>query len=362
MYLFDPSLGFSTFAPLTIAVFLVFVVAGVFQKRYRVLIWFGFFIGTVAAFSIMVHINCGMIYCARYLIFTWPIVPLFLATEGYGILRPEIGKKVLYSTLFLSSCILLCINGGYGGFNSTTQWILRNVPQLYAPYSATFYCRTLGVDGGYDISDPAYYLDPETGEVRKLAYKADEGQAERVLHDLAGDEASMAYLEEKLDEHGTDGKYHYINFPLSGKCQVHEATLEDLEDRGELIGGMVVAEGHDLAVGNAGRGQLVGFPFVIEGNTVYKLEVELAEDVDFSRAINDVLAVDFYGGPDYDRGEQQATGFIQDGTYNYTFYFDSGDIDSGFLDGAVRLFTLCDTDVLIGMDLFRVTEMERIYE
>lgn len=353
MYLFDPALGFGTFAPLALIVFLALVVAGLIRRKPRVLVWAGFLLGTVGAFSLMWHINCGMVYCARYIIFTWPIIPMFLATDGFDLLKPVTARRILYPLIILSCFFLLFVNRVTNcyEFNATTQWILRNMPQLYAPYSATFYCRTLHIDGAYNITDPAYYLDPQTDEVRKLIYKADEGQKDRVLAELTGDGDSVVYLAEKLEKNGTDGKYHYISFPASGKYQVREKTPED---KGELISGATVVEEHDFTAGYPEDGRLIWFPFTIKQNTVYKVELSLAEDTDFNAAIDARMIVDFYG-PNYDRPEQQAAGFIRDGRYDYTFYFDAGDTGTETLDGTVRLFT---ADSSVDVETLRITEME----
>ena len=358
MYLFDTNLGFGSFAPLTIILFLVLVVVGVFLKRYRMLAWGGFLLGTVAIFSLMTHINCGMTYCARYIIFTWPIVPLFLATDGYELVKPEWCKKVMYPALLACSSLLLVVNAGTGAYDFSweTQWILRKIPQLYAPYYATFYSRTLHMDGAYWCVEPAYYLDPQTDEVRKLIYKADEGQAERVLNDLTGDGDSVAYLEEKLEKNGTDGKFHYINFPASGTYQVREKTPEE---RGELKSVEIIVEENDMAVGNAAYGQLVSFPFTIKKDTTYKVEVTLGEETDFDDAMQARINVDFYG-PGYDSPVQEATGFAQDGKYDYAFYFDSEDVGGETLDGWVRMFTIGVPEATIPVETLRVTEMEQV--
>lgn len=359
MYLFDPSVGFGTFAPVAIIMFLVLVVVGVVRRKLRVLIWAGFLLGTVAAFSLMFHINCGMVFCARYIIFTWPIISIFMATDGFDILKPVTARRIVYPVIILSCVFLLFVNrttSSYG-FSRTTQWILKNAPQLYAPYSATFYCRTLHVDGAYNITDPAYYLDPQTDEVRKLIYKADEGQAAKVLNDLTGNSDSVAYLAEKLEKNGTDGEYHYVSFPASGKYQVREKSPEE---KGELVNAGVVVEEHDLVLGQQGVGTLASMPFTIKENTTYKIEIELAEDIDFDDAVKAEMGFDFYAGSVYDRVEQQVSDFAKEGRYDYCFYLDSGDMDNEMLDGYFRLFIMVDPGGSLDVEMLRVTEMERV--
>lgn len=121
-----------------------------------------------------------------------------------------------------------------------------------------------------------------------------------------------------------------------------------------------VVEGRDLAIGNAADGQLVSFPFTIKKNTIYKVEVTLGQETDFADAARSVLIVDFYAGPGYDGGGQEASGFTQDGKYDYTFYFDSGDVGGETLDGSVRMFTGGVPEGPIPVETLRVTEMEHV--
>lgn len=358
-YLFDPSLGLFTFAPIQLLAFLILIIIALTQKRFQALIWAAFLLGTVWAFSLMVHINCGMLYCARYLAWTYPIIPFFLATIGYETIESHFSKHILYPVMIATTAILLCVNMGpsvrqYLLFNHATEWILQNFPQIYNPYSATFYSRTLHVNGGYYITDPAYYKDWRSDEIRKLIFKADPGSAERVMNDLTGDEASVAYLEAQLDRYGLDGKFHYVNFPYAGKYQVREKTPEE---RGEMRRIATLLEESDFALTDIGEYQIVGFPIRLKEDTPYKVELTLADDVDFSTAAQ--LAVDFYDGPAYDRAEQERNNFVQNGRYQYTFYINSGEFDGSdeVLDCETRLY-VWNTDTVIQVESFSVTEME----
>lgn len=183
-YLFDPTLGFFTFSAIGLIMFFGLSIVAICRKDLRALPWLAFLLGTVAAFALMFHINCGMIFCARYLVWTYPIIPIFLATVGFDVLHSVLWRRIIYSVAAISSGLLLFINHPTAQsslyFNPVTQWILENVPIFYSPYSATFYSRTLHIDGAYNCTQVAYYQSPKTGEVRKLIFKAEPDQAQLV--------------------------------------------------------------------------------------------------------------------------------------------------------------------------------------
>lgn len=225
-YLFDPTLGFFTFAPLQLLLFFVMVVVAICRKRYEAIPWAAFLLSVLCAVSLMYHINCGMYYCARYLVWIYPVVSLFIVTVGFDAMNRVAVKVTTTVAMCVVSCGLLGMNykdpGASVYFNESTQRILEYCPSLYRPYSATFYCRTLHIDGGYYNTEPAYYKDRTDGYVRKMIYRATPEQCELVINSIAGDEASMEYVRKQMDKTGMDGKFHYLNFPRGGKYQIME--------------------------------------------------------------------------------------------------------------------------------------------
>ena len=337
-YLFDPSLGFFSFAPLAILAFFVLGIISLFQKqsakRWRALPWLLFLVGTVLAYSLMYHINCGMIYCARYLVWTYPIVVIFLATIGYETIHAIPMRQIGSVALVASSLFLFAVNFRSAldcySFNPMTRWILDRVPQVYEPLSSTFYSRVLHEDGPYWHTEPAYYLDSQTDEVRKVLYKAYPGVEEELLGELTGDEASLQFLYYSLKELKYDDEYHYLDLPKSGPYQLHRKTPEE---KGEFVPGKVlIDEENVLLLPNAGI-RSVWIPTTISANTWYKIEIELDGEFDFDDA--DGLFVDFWGdGYDY---AQQESYFLVSGRYRYELYFNSGDFDWDTKDIIVRL-------------------------
>lgn len=352
MYFFDPTLGFFTFAPLQLIIFFILAIRSLTHGQKKSVVWLLFLIGTVFSFSLFLHINCGVIFCARYLIWTYPIIPIFLSTIGYDTIHSTLCKKIIYYLIILSTLFLLYINSSTAfmayHFNNITQWILQYIPGVYNPYSATFYCRTLHIDGGYYCTDPAYYKDA-TGNIRKLIFKADEGEANVILEDLIGNEKSIQYLKYRLNEIKPDGKFHYINFSKLDDLEIREKTLEE---KGILKKKDIILEKYDFNLTDVGDYQEGVFPIRIMPNTYYKIELELDENFDFSTPV--YFFVDFYGGSEY----QEASDFLSRGVMKYEFYFNSGDFEAESLDIYARIinFTHMDTDEA-PIRRFTITEM-----
>ena len=199
-----------------------------------------------------------------------------------------------------------------------------------------------------------WYLveDHLNGVVKEIHYLAEKGVIEEILAELSGDEASVRYLEDSLRENGMSGGEKAIVVPEDGTYQLHRKT--PLE-KGELVSIDTVVNESELNLADIGSLQLVGVPFTIKENALYQVDLVLDSQTDFSAAEN--MIVDLYGGPEYDRPEQEASNFIVEGKYRYTFYFDSGDVGGETRDVQVRAYVF-DLSTVINLDEFRVIEVE----
>ena len=335
-YLFDPTLGFALFAPAAILLFFLLVIISAVHKRWQSIVWLGMFLAVVATYSLMLHINCGMILCARYVMWSYPIIPLYLATDGYVALNKKLILNALYSGAVVINMGMMWVNPdpGYLGFTNTAIWMLKNAPALYNPFSATFYSRTLHIDGAYYITDPAYYKDQTTEQIYKLIYKADPGQAEQLYNKLKGDDASMAYLKDKLERIGTDGKYHYINFPQWGEYKVYEKSPVET---GELLLAETIGEVYNVSTESWGTVSGYQMPITIEPNTEYQIELELSREFDYTLYAD--FFVDFYGSDGYDNPAQEKSNFLHEDVFSYKFYFNSEQFEGETKEVYARIFT-----------------------
>ncbi len=360
-YLFDPSLGICSFAPLAILAFFVLVIVAIVRKCYHAIVWLMFLVGTVMAVSFMTHINCGMVYCARYVAWIYPIVPVFLATEGFYILKTVWSKLACYCLIIISTVAIISMNYGVRlyYFNNCTEWLLNYVPGLYNPLSATFYCRTLHEDGGYSHTEPAYHKNARTDEITKLIYKADDGSKEQILNDVTGDKDSLYYLEKEIDKYGSDGRFHYVNFPSWTKYKIFE---KDLSEKEHLVESTILLDERNFHLNLGHKKQKIKklqkkrFPIEVSADTFYKIELELAEDFDFSQVQG--FKVEF-SGENFDNEQAKESGFLVNGRYDYTIYFNSGKIGEtpekvyvrivaktkSMMDASLNIRKLCITEM-----------------
>ncbi len=355
MYLFDLTLGVPTFAPLAILLFCVLAVWGILRGKKDALLYGSFLLLTIVSVSLMMHINCSMIFCARYIVWIYPIIPMFLATSGYEMIRVVKLRRVAYFLVLATSLLTLYTNRRDTDpyyFNTVSKWVLNKAPALYNPIASTFYCRTLHADGAYGIREPVYYVDPLSEEVRKLVYMAEPGMGDRLLTELTGDESGLDYLRERVETIGQDGRYHYINFPEDRDFHIRAKNLAELRD---LTEGETLIDESDFYLKAKGEWQHHSAVFRIKANTVYKVELELINDFDKAELQN--MIVDFYA-PQYDNQAQQAIVYADMNKTDYTFYFDSGELPPDLQEAEARI--LCPVDRVIRakhIGAFRVTEM-----
>lgn len=352
-YLFDPAIGFTLFAPIGLCLFFLVAILSIIKKNYWAITWLVMFLGVVGAYSLMFHINCGMLFCARYVVWSYPLIPVFIVGFGEKCFNNSgrTGFCLCEAGAIASSILLMLVNPLIADYqyNTTSKWLLKNVPFLYNEYSATFYCRTLHIDGAYDQTEPAYYKDEVTGQIYKLIYKADPGNGEQIIFDLKGDHASVAYLEEQIEKNGTDGEFHYINFPSWGQYTVYEKTPVE---KGLLYEGDVLVDASDVVMQDRGSYTEYSVPITIKPNTEYQIELTIPEDADIAESHT---FIDFYGGVDYDKGEQEIEGFLAQGKTEYVLFINSGSFSGESKNISVRLVDRSRIEIPI--EQFTVTEL-----
>ena len=224
-YWFDPTVGFFTFAPLMILFLLAGTVVSLCRREWRRAALILYPIAAICSVSLMFHINCALIVCARYLIWIYPAVVLPAAMH-LAECRKETAAVLLGGTILAASAGLLVWNHPSAGywqyFNNSTRYLLHAAPEIYNPHYALFYCRNEhDMSGGYWNTHPSYYEDElDDGCVRKILYKADEGAALEVMEGLRGDEQSLNWVSEHLERQESDGEFHYVSIPLRSGCRV----------------------------------------------------------------------------------------------------------------------------------------------
>lgn len=218
-YLFDLNFGFLPYIPIFLFLMVAVVIFAVKKKEWKYVVAFLGIVATIAGYSITSHINCGMTGIARYNAWTFPMIIflIFYAVE----------KKIIFSrkrTAFFAetgsfawciAIILLVTFSSYKG--SAVYWspmaeiILNYMPQLYNPLPSTFNSRTTHIDGGYDISEPVFYIGKD-GYVRKILVPTDAEY--NVWNNLLVNAEDQELFEREYRKINTcNGEYCYLNFP-----------------------------------------------------------------------------------------------------------------------------------------------------
>ncbi|MGN1339180.1 MAG: hypothetical protein ACI4WS_02700, partial [Oscillospiraceae bacterium] len=285
-YLFDVNLGFFSLAPLTLVVFLVLFVISLIKKDYSILVWGGFLIFPVLAYSLMIHINCAMILCARYVMWNYPALIIGVSILCSKLLKKDVSAYVLSISMTVVTASMLVINSTpmyYFGFNRTAQFLLNFFPELYTPAHSTFYAGTDQLNWSYDVDFPSYYYSRHDGTLRKLLFKSTDGYKSEVLSSVKGSAEDLDKFREIVNSIPSDEKFHYINISSFSGIKLWKKTSEDI--------GLVKENGTILEVNNGFTVSEENFEFEFEYSmmdqyTLCKLEIEFANGDDLTHDID----------------------------------------------------------------------------
>lgn len=173
-YIFDMNLGFCSFCPILVFLLIFLFFGNIKKKSFRIFVFYFGLLGTMLAYSLMPHINCGMIYCSRYVFWSYGMLFMIILLFLFDLFETSMGKKIITIIIALScgiSCACFYLNKAtflyYLDFHKTAKMILSHAPSLYNPLPSTFYSRTKHVDGGYNYKTPIIYIG-ENGYVSKI--------------------------------------------------------------------------------------------------------------------------------------------------------------------------------------------------
>lgn len=221
-YLFDLNYGILPYFCIFLFVFFILFILAILKRNWDYLKISLSFLGTIYAFSIMIHINSGMSGIARYNIWV-AIIMVFVVCYYFDELIPlkTLGQKIcpcilLAISIALSSAVLYiygpmyAANTNYVSMTPIAKWVLNNAPSLYNPLTSTFCSRVCHVDGGYLYSLPIVYID-ENGHVKKILANLDNYNE---LHNslVGADAEDDEWIKAKLND--LTEKEKYISVPL----------------------------------------------------------------------------------------------------------------------------------------------------
>lgn len=214
-YLVDLNFGFASFVPAFLILAAVVLVISIIKKKFHFVWLSGAFLFTICAFSLMIHINCGMFYCARYVLWTYPILA-FICSVGFCEAVGNVAVKLPVFTVCSAVTIAIMTVNSTGSvnhcdLNNFSKLVLDKAPALYDPLPSTFNSRVYHIDGGYNPLSPVIYYDSENGEMRKmLIYGNDESKQEII--DTFGYISGNSSFEEVINAVPSDDNWHYLNF------------------------------------------------------------------------------------------------------------------------------------------------------
>lgn len=226
-YLFDLNLGILPYFTIGLIIYFALLIVGIFKKNACTYVFALAFLGTIGAYSIMFHINCGMTGISRYNIWSVPIMIFFITTQYENLIKKIIWKRTVYVGMIISSFISLLVIVNYGGVfpNKTSdmkmtpiaEFILDKCPYIYNPYYNTFMIRVAQITeyGGY--KKPVIYVQNE-GYVRKILVTP------KTTHLLDGaffnDDKALVDLENQIKVINNKDGYQYINFSSNTKLKI----------------------------------------------------------------------------------------------------------------------------------------------
>lgn len=225
-YIFDLNFGI---AAISIVVVLLFIGSIIYSsmKRDRMVVyeWMSVLL-VMGCFSLMFHINCGMLNCARYVMWIYPGVILVVCDTVFKLFN----RNYVKSFLVLAGCALSClfvakVNGTYTylEYNNISKFVLDRVPEVYISVCpSTFNSRTNHIDGGYYTGGITVYKDSKTNEVRKIMYYNTEENRQILMSSfISGQDSDLSVLKDKLSQR-TEEKVYFISIGRKSKVQYLE--------------------------------------------------------------------------------------------------------------------------------------------
>lgn len=360
-YFFDLNFGFASFALIVLAAVIITLPLLLKKKRFDCLYYYAGLVFVVIGYSIMYHINCGMIMCSRYVLWSYPMLAFIAAVYSLDAIKGgkirTVGCALTY--LLMVGCVIFNAKVGSGmGGNAYTdnsnlvKVVMNTFPELYNPLPSTFYSRVEHIDGGYNNTFVSIYTDSETDEVRKVILLGNAENKESLRQELCIVSGDAQALEEIIRRIPEDNQYHYLNFNIFSSLKLRRATPED---KNILKASNTICEFKDMNNPLSGNGQVAVYHYEtpLSSNTTYKIHISLdKESLRFNEF--EIAFVDFYG-PDYDSEDQEIKFTPSAKKGDYDFYINSGSVPDETGLKSVRFVVVSGKPVVLNE--FAVTEM-----
>ena len=233
-YLFDWNYGIFPYFPILLLLFVAFTILAFIEKNRRSIFYFCAFLGVIAAYSIMYHINCGMSGIARYSAWVTPIMSVGVVCAYDSVVTSirkwrwiesiSIGASVLYTLVLLNVYgVMFASNTSDIGLTPVAEYMIANHPYLYNEAKSSFICRVSHIPGGYIYKQPVIYYNSDRVVTKILLRSGDE---DKVLNALSFDEKGYAYIYRQLYKEGD----YYITIPPKYKVQITPIAILNMSD------------------------------------------------------------------------------------------------------------------------------------
>lgn len=214
-YFFDINFGLASISVIVIILYILTIIYAIVKKDRKLFMTSFSVIFTTVLVSFQIHINCGMLNVARYVLWLYPVFIFSI----YKFLQKIFTKVVIVSSVIsfitlLSIILTYMYNGRYAytELNHVAKTILNYFPQYYVSFcDSTFNSRINHVDGGYNLNSFVIYCDSITNDVRKIMYcniKENKEILENILESDKDNNSEKLHRKMRSDE---DNKIYYIN-------------------------------------------------------------------------------------------------------------------------------------------------------
>jgi hypothetical protein len=226
-YFFDLNFGFFPYQPIVMCLFFILLLVAIYKRNFYTIIFSFAFLGTVAVFSLVFHINCGMSYISRYGSWSLPLAIFFVITQFSKIISNIQLKRLIIISLMLSALYSFFILNwyykkihfcNYVTMLPIAEKVLDSFPSFYNPYPYTFISRVNHVDGGFFYKEPVIYCSND-GYVKKIL--ATPASVSSLLKMLYGNAEDMKFLQNKIKRIQSGKGFSYIDFDKSKKMMVN---------------------------------------------------------------------------------------------------------------------------------------------
>ncbi len=224
-YFFDMNLGLASISPVIPMLFIAATIYALVKVNVSLICKSCAAIGTIILFAAAVHINSGMLGCARYVLWIYPVA-MFTIIEFFDeILRNrKVIESVVVAVVIFSEVFIAYANKlyPYVDFSNVSKKLMDEYPQAYISFcDSTFNSRANGIDGGYGV-EYAIYCDSKTGEIRKVLYNNSEKWKHVLAEGVATSENGVDSIGfESLLKTNSDNKNYYINVDKNSDTQYY---------------------------------------------------------------------------------------------------------------------------------------------